>query len=248
MGQFRKSAAILALACAPLLAYAAELDAPPPAVPEAGVHTAPVRVDGEILFAVRGASSFPAEERASFIVGRIRQVARDAAIDPKQIEVVAGDLGPEIRAGALRIMTVVPSDAQLESLRPETLAAAHAQRIRTAVASYRADRTPEKLIRDSVLSAIATVLLVLIAFAARAAYRRVEAMLERRYKKKIHDLPVESLQIVQGRQVWEVLTRTLRSTRLIVVHYEKCQKRDNRSLGKKNKKIDFIFEIIPSIP
>ena len=66
-------------------------------------------------------------------------------------------------------------------------------------------------------SAIATALIALVAFAVRAAYRPVEMILERRYRRKIEALPVGSLQIPQSRQAWEVLRRLIRSTRLIVI-------------------------------
>ena len=42
-------------------------------------HTAPVQVDGETLFIVRGIASFPAKTRASLIEERILAAAQDPA-------------------------------------------------------------------------------------------------------------------------------------------------------------------------
>ena len=51
-------------------------------------ETAPVIVDGRELFRVGGVSAYPAPERAKTIAERIRALAADKSIDPKNLEVV----------------------------------------------------------------------------------------------------------------------------------------------------------------
>ena len=54
------------LAC-PRAGYSEQSPDRPVAVQEATPHTAPVMVDGRVLFHVRGVEAFPAEERAEKI-------------------------------------------------------------------------------------------------------------------------------------------------------------------------------------
>ncbi len=54
------------------------------------LETAPVEIDGQLLFKVRGVSSFPAEQRAEAIRGRIEKVAANRSFpsDGSSTEVV----------------------------------------------------------------------------------------------------------------------------------------------------------------
>jgi len=62
-------------------AIAAEAPAPAPD-PEPAPQSAPVEIDGRVLFRVRGTSSFPARVRAAGIAERIRQLAADRSVPP----------------------------------------------------------------------------------------------------------------------------------------------------------------------
>ena len=66
---------------------------------ERQVVTAPVVIDGRVLFRVRGVTAFPAAERAATIAQRIRAVAEDRAIPPRAIHLVANDHWTEIVGG-----------------------------------------------------------------------------------------------------------------------------------------------------
>src|SRR5687767_14164474 len=115
-----------------VIAFAARSaqDAAPP--PEAEVQTAEVRFDDRTLFRVRGMSSYPAGERAAAIAARIATAARDPSLSPEAIVISPRDPALEIRAGDTMLLTLVPADAALESVRLEVLAEAHRQRIRHA--------------------------------------------------------------------------------------------------------------------
>ena len=62
---------------------------------------APVRIDGRVLFKVRGSGSFLDESRAEAIAGRIVEVARDTGIAPESLRVEERPLGSTIVAGKL---------------------------------------------------------------------------------------------------------------------------------------------------
>jgi hypothetical protein len=73
---------------------------------ERQVVTAPVVIDGRVLFRVRGVTAFPAAERAATIAQRIRAVAEDRAIPPSELHLLANDHWIEIVGGENSIMGV----------------------------------------------------------------------------------------------------------------------------------------------
>ena len=102
-------------------AVAQEPSAPPAASaagPEAEVAhvTAPIVLDGETLFRVRGTVTFPAEERARRIAERIEEVARTATIAPEAVQAVPTDEFVNVAAGDRFLLAVTDADARLESI------------------------------------------------------------------------------------------------------------------------------------
>ena len=118
-----------------------------PQAAEAEVVTAPVALDGTVLFRVRGVSSYPAAVRARLIRNQLTAVASNEAIPVDSIHAVEADGMTRVVAGTLPIMTVVEADASLEQVGRVELATVHVTRIREAVVAYRAARTPAALRR-----------------------------------------------------------------------------------------------------
>ena len=52
---------------------------------ERATVTAPVVIDGRVLYRVRGATAFPADQRAAMIAGRIRALAANEATTPSEL-------------------------------------------------------------------------------------------------------------------------------------------------------------------
>src|SRR5215472_17682360 len=117
---------------------------------EQGIATAPVSVDGRVLFRVRGVTAFPAAERAAAIAGRIRVLAADETIPASALRPVESDYSTNIVAGQTTIMGVFDADAVAEApgLTRQALARAYLTKIASAVQQYRAERTPEHLARS----------------------------------------------------------------------------------------------------
>jgi small-conductance mechanosensitive channel len=176
-----------------------------------------VHFDGRTLFTVRGTSSSPAAQRAAAIASRIHKAARDSSIAPEAIVVAPSDVGLEIRAGTPVLMTIVPADAALERVLPRTLARSHRERIAWAIAQYRADRDPRKLLRGLGLALAATFLFAGLTIGVNRISYRITGVLERRLNAGIERLPGSARVIVQSRQVWEVASATLRGARWIVL-------------------------------
>lgn len=173
-------------------------------LPESVRH-APVVVDGVTLFEVRGIASFPATERAGDIVERIEQVARDPAIAPDAVKVVEVPQGSAIRVGDLTLMFVTDGDAAAEGIERTWLAALHARHIVQSITRYRADRTPAAQWRHAGFAAGAAAALGVALYGLLLARRRVDALLERRYRARLERLEIHGFRILHAEHLWSAL-------------------------------------------
>src|SRR5262245_10982125 len=123
-------------------------------------RTAPVSIDGHVLFYLRGISSFPAAERASRVAANIVGLAADPAVRTEDVRVVESGGYLNIAAGDRPVVTVVEADGELEHVSLRALADTHRLRIVRAIEEYRAARTPERLLQGSLRAFVATVALV----------------------------------------------------------------------------------------
>ncbi len=166
----------------PAAAQDEEEDAAPPPTPVA-VETAPVVVDGETFFIVRGGASFTAEERAALIVDRIVDVA-DRDLDGSATVVVRpSEFGPAVYADAALITVVTEADAELEGFAPDVIAKILVEEIANAIAHYREGRS-EVGVQRSIVFALgwtaAFVVFILSLIGLRRLLRgRTEAWLRR---------------------------------------------------------------------
>ena len=69
----------------------------------AKIETAPVVVDGEILFRVRGVTAFPAGHRAAIIAQRIEAAARNPEIQSDALQLVDAENRVRIDAGTQNV-------------------------------------------------------------------------------------------------------------------------------------------------
>lgn len=205
-------AALLGLVAA--AAGAATTDLPAPSAP---VATAPVVVDGEVLFHVRGITAYPAEQRADAIAAEIRGVAADPAIPLDAVGIVDGTISSDIVAGTRVLVRIFDADAALESVRRETLATALRSRIREAIESYRWDRDPAVLARHAATALAATLALLAGLALVVWASRRLDAHLERRYRRRIQSIEIQSLQLVHAERIWRGLRGLLRALRALLL-------------------------------
>ena len=120
---------------------------------EPGIETAPVMVDGETYFVLRGSVSFSAEERAAKVVERIIEAAeRNLRGDPK-VEIRPSEFGPAIFSEGILVTHVVDADLQLEQVEEPLLAQKYADAIAEATRAYRGGRT-EAAIEHGLLKAL----------------------------------------------------------------------------------------------
>jgi small-conductance mechanosensitive channel len=184
------------------------------------VETAPVRLDGRTLFAVRGTSSRPAAVRAESIVRRIRDAAADPAVAPESLVIVPEPIGLGIRAGNRLLMYVTQLDAQVESATPAPLAEMHRLQIVDAIVRYRAERTPERLLRNAGIALLATAIAIGLAYLFSLLVRRIDAAIERRYRARIESLSEklgDAMRVGPMLRAMQASARTLRVVGFLVL-------------------------------
>jgi small-conductance mechanosensitive channel len=216
-----------ALLLAALSAVGPALAAEPPAGEkgEAGLAgleaelrpSAPVEVDGRTLFRVRGVSGFPAPTRAAGIAGRIKALAADPSVPADAVHPVELEQGTGIYAGPRLLMIVQDADAQLEAVDRGTLVLVITETIRTAVTDHRQARSRPALVRSAGLAGVAPAVAVAAGALVFWLWAWARRALERRYRRRIQAVGIQSFQIVRAEQIWNALQRLLGGVRALVL-------------------------------
>jgi small-conductance mechanosensitive channel len=170
---------------------------------------APVIIDGEEIYSVRGLSTYPAERRARDIEARIRGLASDAAVVSTSLKLDDQPRATWILANGRRVLAVLDEDAALEAADRRLVAEALRVRIWDAIAAYRAARQPAVLWRHALLTLGATVGLLAATFVSRRLFRWLSTRLERRYGPRVRDVHIQSVQLVEAAQLWRALAGVL---------------------------------------
>jgi small-conductance mechanosensitive channel/ribosomal protein L31E len=184
---------------------------------EVGIEQAPVMIDDFLVFHLRGIRAYPAKERAREIARRIRRIAANRQIKTEDIVVVETELMSDIVVGKERIIALFDTDASLEQVDREVLAQTYALRIKEAITRYRKSRDSDRILRAAVYSALWTAAVIGILFLLNFLYKKLSSWLESRYKKKIHTLKIQSLNIVRAERIWMILTGLMRTIRIILI-------------------------------
>jgi len=193
-----------------------------PIAPEEAAATqherAAVTVDGKVLFHVRGiTSSYPAEQRARAIRKRIETVAADRSVAADAVRVVETEDRSNIVAGDILVVSVIDADAAPEGVTRQQLARVLRPKVAEAIAQHRADRSPRALMINTLYALGATLAAVLLVFALRLAFRRLDALLERRYRSRVEGLEVQSHQLIQAKQLWKTLQGFIKTVHVLAV-------------------------------
>jgi small-conductance mechanosensitive channel len=173
------------------------------------ISRAPVVVDGERLFLVRGVTSYPAEQRARQIEERIQTLAADRTLSAASLTVEEQPGGSWILAGGQRLLAVLDEDAKIEQVDRRVLAQAYLLRIAAAVEAYRREREAGYLLRHGLYALAATLALLAGGYSGRRLVRWLRANLERRYQTRVQDVHIQAFQIVRAKQIWHFLSGVL---------------------------------------
>jgi small-conductance mechanosensitive channel len=174
-------------------------------IAESEILTAPVEIDGTVLFRVRGVTSFPAEVRAATIRDRIVGVAADRTVPIESLRVEDRQGMSVIMAGDRAIVPVLEADANLEQVSPAELAAVYVLRLRQAIAEYREARSLSALRRGAVNTLIATLVLAVFVGLVVWFWRWLDALLQRRLQAHIRTVGIQSFEVMRADRIWAAL-------------------------------------------
>lgn len=167
--------------------------------------TAPVSIDGNVLFEVRGVSAYPAAQRARAITERITALAADPSQSVDSLHLVETEHSTDIVAGNQVIMSVFNADARMEGVLRRILAGVELNRIKAAITDYRAERVPERLVRDAVTALGSTLLLALVLFVLFRTERWLTRKVEARYRTAIERIEKGTFRLISAASIWRVL-------------------------------------------
>jgi small-conductance mechanosensitive channel len=183
---------------------------------------AAVTLDGGVLFQVRGFPAYPADERAKAIQQRIEDIAADASVSLDSLRMVDMEDRTGITAGDQLVAGFIDADGAAEGVSRQIMAERALIKIAAAMASYRNDRSPRVLLTNTVYVLGATALLAIVLLLIRGAFRKLDAVAERRFKARIEAVEAQSHQIVQAQQLRKALSGILKglyALALLVVGY-----------------------------
>ncbi|SPJ29862.1 mechanosensitive ion channel family protein [Falsiruegeria mediterranea] len=158
---------------------------------------APVIIDGDELFVIRGSSALPAEKRAERIQDRIIEAANAMASDRFEITIQRGEFGEDILVNDRMISVTTVADAEFEQMEIDVLAGLQAQAIEAAILKYRENRSQSARI-DSALSAVAwSAGFLIVSFLFFTRRRKVSDFVEKLARKRTAQVEAATKSILQ---------------------------------------------------
>ena len=182
------------------------------------IESAPVIVNGDIIFEVVGIRAYPAIKRADKTSDTIEELAADDTVDIKNIQLKRMTDRTEILHGDRFIFSVFDIDAKFQGadnrmVVAETLLA----KIQKSITAYRASRTPEAIRSNIIQAVLRTLALAITLFGFIWLTRRTDKMLEKIFKRRMKKLEAKSMRVVQTEQVWRFVQGIINLLKTIVV-------------------------------
>ena len=178
---------------------------------------APVIVDGNHVFYVRGISSYPADQRAETISNRIINAASDDSVAPDSIFTFHEKDRLKIYAGDHFIMNLYESDAEQEGIMLTVLADLYHQKLKQTIIHYRLERSGPVMIKKSLYALGALILMVLLMFGFLKLIRLLNNMIQNRYSARIQSVENKSFNLIQSGQFWKAFRVLIRFLRIVTI-------------------------------
>lgn len=190
---------------------------PPPSADPTGLTVAPVIIDGNKLFRVRGMPSYPATRRAAEIRERIIDLANDPSFDTASLAILNEDpIRTIILAGDNELFNVFEEDAALENIRRELLAHVYRDLVAEAIDNYRSDRSTVKLVNNSLIALAVTAIFALVLWATSKLFRWLLVWAGRDARRVGQDLATKAFNLFHAGQFWTFVAGLLRLIRTLV--------------------------------
>ena len=182
------------------------------------VPTAPVLLDGKVLFQLRGVSAYPAEVRAQKTSERIEIFAKDLTRPIQSLRFVDDKTFTSIFADKQMLTTLLDIDSQLEGgIKRQILAKVYLKKIEEAVKAYREQRKTPHLLRNTFKALAATGLLAFGWWGLGWIFKKLDAAFERRYKARVKDVTIHKVSILQSHQILAGYHGALKAIRVFLL-------------------------------
>lgn len=166
-------------------------------------NVAPVTIDGEPLFFVKGILSYPAKLRAKSIEKRIHKIGQNSSITTASIHSVAEADRINILAGDEYIFSIFDADAQVEGASKEIFADFIVSKLQESIKDYRYRRSKPAIISSIIKALVALGLLVAILFVFNFFFKRLNEWFKRRMKSRIDKIENASYKLIQSDQLFQ---------------------------------------------
>jgi len=201
----------------PILAIGQDTGDVDPSMKNKAENLAPVRVDGDVLFYVRGVMSYPADVRAATIRHRIYAAAEDRSNSIDSVRFLPETDRMKIYAGKEFIMNVYPVDAEIDGIGMELQAEIIVEKIKDIIKQYRKERLPANIKANALKALIACVLLILCLIAFTWIFRRMSLAFTRKFKNKMDRLENVSYKLIQANQLTRVLHVFYKTIKVVII-------------------------------
>ena len=164
---------------------------------QSDVFQAPVVVDGEALFHLRGTSALPVRWRAERVQNQIINAAEASEAPSVTITYEQTELGTAILVDGIQVSVVTAADAELEQVELSVLSQLHGDVIGAAIASYRANRTDQARVSGAIEAGAWTIGFILFVTLIMWLYRRIKRRtfeIVQRYLKGVETATAEHVQ------------------------------------------------------
>ncbi|MEJ2057673.1 MAG: mechanosensitive ion channel [Desulfofustis sp.] len=178
-----------------------------------------VVVDGRDLFRVSGIKTYSARKRAQIISDKIKRLAENKAFDPSSLKVIEDDGVYTVLAGDLEVVNIFDADVLLEGeLSPEKYTKTLVREsIVAAIEHYRHERLPETIRNNALKALLRSAGLILTLILLFWSFKKIDYLLEKRFKRKIERLESKSKRILQAQQIWTITRFIIRLIRIVMV-------------------------------
>ncbi len=173
--------------------------------------------DREVLLIYSGIKGYTPEERAKEIGKRLHRYAEDYTLDPGAIIIEESDISSDILFGDKHVLAVTDGDARAVGRARPDLALEYAQKIRSAVDNYRKSYSRESILYGALYTVIAALVLFAAIVVIRKLFRKIDSVIETRYKARIGSIHIKSLELVQAERLAELLVSAVRLIRITLI-------------------------------
>ncbi len=183
----------------PGLAQEGEVPEPAAKTEEADAEfAAPVIIDGNDLFTLRGSSALPANERAEMVQERIIEVAEASDSPTVIVNVRETELGPTIYADGKIVTMVTEADSEHDQMEISLLAELQAHAVEEAIINYRKERSQDSRIGGFFKALGWTALFAAYLFGLFQVSRWLRRLIPRFVRKKLVSVEAATNEQVQA--------------------------------------------------